>query len=435
MTNLGKESETVEFKEGIAQLDKGIKALSAMLNRHNNGKVFFSVNDTGEVIGMDVGDSTLEKIRNAVRSDIQPHILPDISILTSDDGKAYICIEVTGHDVPYSWKDRYFIRNHTSNESAGPEIISQIVLSKGSDPLRDCTSDLQDLKFEHLFTILTANGHHPRLDSKYFRSIGFLDDRGNFNMNAYLLSDQNTIPMQIVEFKGTDKTEISRRMNFGNCSLLKSMDQITDYIFGLMDINVDTDTLERTETPLFDMGAFREAWVNACVHNAWRSYIPPSVFLFDNRIEIVSYGRIPFPLSDDDFYSGDSRPLNPTLFSMFARLNRIEQSGHGVPRIVKSYGRGAFHITESGVRVTIPFAFTPRFVLHRKSEELIKESLPADQSKVLRYLYSNETAKLSEVSDSTDISLSSVKKIVTALKTKGLLKNEGTNRNSRWIVP
>ncbi|MBQ2762532.1 MAG: ATP-binding protein, partial [Candidatus Methanomethylophilaceae archaeon] len=113
MTNLGKESETVEFKEGIAQLDKGIKALSAMLNRHNNGKVFFGVNDTGEVIGMDVGDSTLEKIRNAVRSDIQPHILPDISILTSDNGKEYICIEVTGHDVPYSWKDRYFIRNHT----------------------------------------------------------------------------------------------------------------------------------------------------------------------------------------------------------------------------------------------------------------------------------------------------------------------------------
>ena len=42
--------------------------------------------------------------------------------------------------------------------------------------------------------------------------------------------------------------------------------------------------------------------------------------------------------------------------------------------------------------------------------------------------------KLTEVSESTGISLSSVKKIVQSLKTKGILRNEGTNRNSRWII-
>lgn len=92
---------------------------------------------------------------------------------------------------------------------------------------------------------------------------------------------------------------------------------------------------------------------------------PPSVLVFDDRIEIVSYGRIPFPLSSEDFFTGDSRPVNSGLFNIFAKLNKIEQSGHGVPKIVSSYGREAFHITDGGVKVTLKYGFTPRRVLIR----------------------------------------------------------------------
>lgn len=93
MTNLGKENEYTEFKESIGQLDKGIKALSAMLNRHHSGKVFFGVDDTGEVIGIEVGDSTLEKIRNAIRVDVLPRVTPEISVLTSDDMRTYVSVK------------------------------------------------------------------------------------------------------------------------------------------------------------------------------------------------------------------------------------------------------------------------------------------------------------------------------------------------------
>ena len=51
MINLGREDEVTEFKESISQLDRGIRSLSAMLNRHNHGTVYFGVNDEGEVIG------------------------------------------------------------------------------------------------------------------------------------------------------------------------------------------------------------------------------------------------------------------------------------------------------------------------------------------------------------------------------------------------
>ena len=434
MTNIGKESETVEFKESMGQLDKGIKALSAMLNRYHNGTVYLGVNDSGDVTGIDIGDSTLEKIRNDIRTDVVPRVIPELRILESDDGKRYISIEVTGHSVPYSYKEKYYIRNVTSNESADPEIVAQIVLSRGLDPLRDMSSDVQDLSFEFLMQSLMAHGQHPRDDKGFYRSLGLFSDKGEFNMTAYLLSDQNTIPMQIIEFRGKDRSSVYRRRDFGGCSLLRSMDAIADQISGILEVGVDTDRMTREETGLFDFGAFREAWVNACVHNAWRTMIPPSVMIFDDRMEIVSYGRIPFPLSQEEFYKGDSRPVNAGLFSVFAKLNKIEQSGHGVPRIVSAYGRDAFDITESGVKVTIPFAFEPRFVLVRRNNERNRSGISAEKKAVLDYMEINPTSKLSEIAENVGISLSQTKKIVSSLKSEGLLRNEGTNRNSVWVL-
>lgn len=432
--NLGKESDTVEFKESIGQLDKGIKALSAMLNHYHNGTIYIGVNDVGDVVGMDIGDSTLEKIRNDIRTDIKPRVIPDIQVLVTDDGKKYISISVTGHSVPYSYKDRYYIRNITSNESADPDVVAQIVLTRGLDPLRDMPSDRQDLTFDYLFDSLRRFGRHPRDDAAFYRSLELLDDKGSFNMTAYLLSDQNSIPMQIVEFRGTDRSDIYRRRDYGNCSLMKSLDAVMSQIYDYMEVEVDTDKPVREETTLFDFGAFREAWVNACVHNAWRAMIPPSVLWFDDRMEIVSYGRIPFPLSEDEFYEGDSRPINPALFNVFAMLDKIEQSGHGVPRIVRSYGKEAFHITESGVRVTIPFAFTPKSVIVRRVNDRNRSGIPKEKREVLDYLEVNKNAKLSDVAAETGLTLSTVKKIVSSLKAEGLLKNDGTNRNSIWVV-
>lgn len=49
--NLGTEGETIEFKESISQLDKGVLSLTAMLNRRNHGALYIGVDDKGDVIG------------------------------------------------------------------------------------------------------------------------------------------------------------------------------------------------------------------------------------------------------------------------------------------------------------------------------------------------------------------------------------------------
>ena len=431
--NLGDENETTEFKTSMSQLDKGIIGLTAMLNRHNHGTLYIGVDDDGNVIGMDVGAGTVETIRNRIRSFVQPQVVPEISRHETDDGRSYISVRVTGYNIPYSCDGRYYIRNVSSNESAGPDVVAQLVMARGIDLLKDQRSDLQELTFNTLFGIMVTRDLHPRKDAGFYRSHGMVDEHGMFNLTAYLISDQNSIPMQVVRFNGTDRTAVSSRTDFGGQSLIASARAILEHVSSYMLTEVDLSGGERTERNLFDFDAFREAWINACVHNSWGALVPPSVLVFFDRMEIVSYGRIPFPLAMDDFYNGDSRPVNRSLFELFTLVGLTEQSGHGVPTIVRSYGREAFHITDNGMVVTIPFSFEPDFARARKAVEDVSD-LDEDSRKVLRYLDSNPDAKLSDVAEETGISLSSVKKIVSSLKSEGRLRNDGTNRNSRWVV-
>jgi ATP-dependent DNA helicase RecG len=53
--NIGQESEWVEFKESLSQLDKGLRSLTAMLNKNDRGEVYFGVADNGEALGLMVG--------------------------------------------------------------------------------------------------------------------------------------------------------------------------------------------------------------------------------------------------------------------------------------------------------------------------------------------------------------------------------------------
>ena len=58
--NLGLESETIEFKKSTSELHDGIISLSAMLNKHGEGTVYFGVKNNGDIVGQkDLTENTL----------------------------------------------------------------------------------------------------------------------------------------------------------------------------------------------------------------------------------------------------------------------------------------------------------------------------------------------------------------------------------------
>lgn len=429
-----RENETVEFKKSIAQLDKGILGLTAMLNRSNRGTVYFGIDDAGDAVGMEIGESTFEKIRNAVRNYVEPRIVLDFETVVAENGKECLAVHSSGFDVPYSYDGRYYIRHGSSNEHASPEMIAKMVLSRNFDSMRELESYSDKLTFTTLNDMLIVRGFHPRTDRNYLNSIGLLNKDGKFNLNANLVSDDNDIIIQVVEFEGIDRTSFSKRTDRGNQCIFMAMKDVLEYVRSRNETRIKVSSGIREETDLFDFECFREAWVNACIHNAWRMMIPPSVSLFDDRIEIQSVGGIPYALPMEDFFEGRSMPVNESLFRLSVMLGFSEHTGRGIPTIVDKYGRQSIRISENTVTVVIPYAFEPSYISAREGSKLKEIELDDKERSVLDYLKLHRDAKISDVASFHSLSPSAVKRIISSLKTKGLLRNDGTNRNNVWVV-
>lgn len=434
--NLGKENETQEFKESLSQLDKGLKSLVAMLNRSGAGTVYFGVKDNGDVKGLDIGKNTLMDIRQKIADLIEPKIVCEIQDLIDEENNQYISVSATGSDTPYSYDGRYYVRSVSSDERVTNKLLRKMLASGDADLITQATSEIQELTFSGMCKELNQSGIHASDTPQFRKNYGLYNDAGKFNKMAYLLSDQNSLIIKTMRFAGIDKTVVEERASYQNQSLLVTVRQVLDY-FELRNASKKVSIKgTRKETALFDYSSFREAWINACVHNDWSETLPPSIYVYDDRIEIVSYGGLPYELSMEGFYTGRSVPVNERLFRIFIACDFSEQSGHGIPEIVKNYGRDAFSFDDGMIIVTLPFSFEPDIVSIRKEKEKKQETLRLtdNQSKVLKYLESHRYDHLQEVATACDLSLGGVKKIVTKLQEAELITRGGTKKNPEWIV-
>ena len=133
-----------------------------------------------------------------------------------------------------------------------------------------------------------------------------------------------------------------------------------------------------------------------------------------------------------DFYEGRSTPVNESLFKIAGMLGFSEHTGRGIPTIVSKYGRDVIKLSDQYVKVVIPFNFTPGVVMGRNAAIAFAD-LTENESKVLALLKKDRSMKVSEIAKTMGISESAVKRHLSVLKNKGIIRNEGTNRNSRWV--
>ncbi len=432
--NLGQESEWVEFKESLSQLDKGLRSLTAMLNKNDRGEVYFGVADNGEALGLMVGKNTLDDIKERIKLIVAPKVMPTIEEIKLSKALSYIKVSASGTDIPYSCDGRYFIRDGKGDDQVPNEMLRKMLSSSKHDLLIGTTSPLQELTFKQLTEILLSKGVHGREEAGFYKSKNFYNDEGKFNLMAFILSDQSTISLKVVSFSGKDKASMSTFTDYGSGCLLSGLKRVSDYFKAIDVVKVDLSSGTRVETPLFDFESFEQAWINACLHNEWINMIPPSVFIYDDRLEIVSYGSLPFDLSLDEFFSGTSKPVNRSLMVVFQDADLVEQSGHGIPHVVKNYGREAFALGGDMVKVSIPFGYVPDSVLARKVREQNTAELSQNQAALLKYLSAHPNSTLAEAAKALGISIQGVKKAVKVLQEKGLLVREGSKKKGKWLV-
>lgn len=62
----GTETETLNFKKSTAELDAAMNSISAILNKHGIGEIYFGIKPDGTVIGQIVNEKVLRDISQKI---------------------------------------------------------------------------------------------------------------------------------------------------------------------------------------------------------------------------------------------------------------------------------------------------------------------------------------------------------------------------------
>lgn len=190
---------------------------------------------------------------------------------------------------------------------------------------------------------------------------------------------------------------------------------------------------------MIDSTAMREAVINAVVHNDYSYGATPKCEFFSDRLEITSMGGLPYGVDEEDFFSGFSVPRNKEIMRVFRDLEIVEQLGSGIPRILKTYGRDAFEIRKSFVRVVFyyerPFddSATPPSQTETRVETRVKTRLKTSQL-ILETLAENPTMTLAELAERIEKSVSAVERASAKLVKEGKLRYVGPQKGGHWQV-
>ena len=138
--------EAYEFKNSLNGLDKGIKALAAMLNRNGKGEVFFGVSKEGDVTGLkgQIGVETIKMVEERISEVLKPAVTPT-TIIEEYGGKKVIHVIVKGNDKPYAANGDYRIRIEDGNKKIDPDLMAKLFYEsdRTAFKLRDMSRQFQ----------------------------------------------------------------------------------------------------------------------------------------------------------------------------------------------------------------------------------------------------------------------------------------------------
>lgn len=400
-----------------------------MQNKSVYGLLYFGVRNDGNVIGQEIGAMTLKNISQAIANFIKPQIIPTI-LVEFINNMTIIKVEVKGNKKPYSAYGRYYIRSSDEDRDISPDNLKQLMLRNESESIVKIESNNQFLTFNQLKNLYMINGLTVNEETfKY--NLNLVTSDNKYNLMADILSDNNTYSIKVVKFSGVDKINLVKRNEYGYKCLILAIQHVLDYIEALNETFVNMDGTIRKETKLFDFSCFREAWLNACLHNKWTRRTPPSVYMYSNRIEIISTVGLPLDYSEEDFFKGISNPVNIELQKIMGQLNLIEQTGHGVPLIVSKYGKNVFEITDNFITATIPYSVPSTTNINYNLDSV---DLTISEQKVLNILKENANIALSQLCELLDIKQTAINNAIKKLKEKGIIIRIGSNKTGYWKV-
>ena len=349
-TNLQKiigagESTIIEWKPSLAQTDDIIKTITAFANTEG-GKIIVGVSDAGSLKGVAVGKATIENFTNKIHQKLDPMIHPKITT-KKIEGKQIIIVAVkAAMDKAVLAFGRPYKRVGKSTVKMSKVEYERLILEKHKDKLQFDTqrckkADLKDIDQKKVQAYLKLREKNRNMSSKikiplnqFLINVKAIEGKHPTNAGILFFGKE---PLYFISHARLRLVRIKGVKIYGNIldrldcegTLWEMVDDGEDFIRkNIRLLGFRTDKSFRREDKFeYPIRALREAIINGLIHRDFFNPADVRVFIFDDRVEVVSPGPFPRGVTPK---KPQHKPVNKILSELMYDIGYIEKYGSGI---------------------------------------------------------------------------------------------------------
>ena len=433
-----KESETIEFKKSVAELNEALRSISAILNKHQKGELYFGLKNDGSPVKNSISEKTLRDISQIISSKIEPRIYPTINT-TDIKGIEVIKVVFEGHQIPYSAEGRYFIRVADEDKQLSAAELKKLFFSgknykwdsniNQSASLKDI--DIKkvkdfcrkaDIVYTNLEDVLESLELFSNKKLTNAAVILFAKNPAKFFFNAKLMC---------AVFATNDTATILDQKDFTG-DLFTLIREAELYILKNIHIGMEVEGLYRKDIPEINQEALREAIINAFIHRDYHELDFVSVGIFKDRVEIKNPGGLIGGLQIKDIIKRHiSKRRNELIADLLGRAHFVERKGRGIALILDKEPTAKFE--EIAELFITTFQRKTSFVDQGLVERLV-DRLVENQRKIVLLIASNPKISKQEMQKLIGISSTAIDKNIDKLKKIGIIQRVGPAKGGMWKI-
>lgn len=431
-----RESEQVEWKENVADINDVVRTLVAFTNDLPNlggGRVVCGAKEGKDAYGFPSVTLTgltaarLKEVRGQVvarcQANVSPSIAPSVEELPTDDPARRVLVftaVATGraHSFRDGDKTAYWVRIDHQTKEARNGVLLRLLAARGElepwDRRLAPGATVDDLDLLALRDTLVKMGvwdparpiDHwldPAVNISTFMPplcgreplTGVVRPR-NFAVLLFGRAPQRFIPGAISSFSlypGVDRAEPTSERALLDGTILHQARQLIDRL-NVEAVSVTDKSSGGAENLVkYPVRALQEAVINALVHRDYTTPDPVRVVAYADRVDIWSPGGLDHRVDRERFLRGDVRPVwrNQALAWVFIKLQLAQSEGQGLPTIqasLKNEGSppARFEATDDSVACVLPAH--PR---HARVRELLRVEEDVVHGRIAQALTTLET--------------------------------------------
>jgi predicted HTH transcriptional regulator len=350
------ESSTVQFKERLPNQESLAQEMSAFSNGLG-GLIIIGVNDkTGALNGLSFQEiqSTNQQLVNVASQSVFPSIIITTETVNVNGSNLIVVGIKEGISKPY--KDRLgsiYIKNGsdkrrvTSNDEISRLLQSSKAMFADEMPIQGTSVADVDLEYYKGFMKRKYNKDFEDLGIEIRQSLENLNllKEGSLTLAGLLFFSSNRHkfrPQFSIQCISVNATTLTGNTFTDNEPPFEgNMKGVFDKTISFIERNLRKvpvgDTFNSQTVWEIPYEVFEELIVNSLIHRDYFINSTIKVFIFSDRIEIVSPGKLPNSLTVENITSGVSISRNPILQTMAQQSLPYKGLGTGVMRAISIY--------------------------------------------------------------------------------------------------